>query len=351
MGGGPLRSYPPSDDPDDPATQRWHWRQARRRAQMRTVHALTREGWSQRAIARRTGHHRQTIKRWLQQPEPPAGTSELPKEVPPVRKARQTRGRQAWRAKQAEAHALRQEGRSFSEIARRLGVHRVTISKWLQEDPPMQDDVPVAPSSPTSAYRAPPPPAPWKTWDEVRQVREMLKEHRFLLLRRPERLSQEDQELVEALLNSSAGPQLQTAHSFVLDWYGLWTDEEGQRRPLDEARSRYVAWRANPDYSKIPALKQVLDRMTETKFGQISQFLRNPTWEATNNGAERAGRAFRHRQAPHFNLRKTTTIENELVVSACLHMRASQEPAVGPFHTCQRGRRRRQTEVVPARPP
>jgi len=81
--------------------------------------------------------------------------------------------------------------------------------------------------------------------------------------------------------------------------------------------------------------------MTATRFEQLSQFLRHPQWEATNNGAERTGRAFRHRQTPHFNLRKEASIELSIVVSACLRKELALRPSVEPFHTCQRGRKRR----------
>lgn len=81
--------------------------------------------------------------------------------------------------------------------------------------------------------------------------------------------------------------------------------------------------------------------MTEVKFERLSQFLHNPDWEATNNGAERAGRAFRHRQAPHFNLRKKEHIENAINVASCLRKNAALQPPPQPFHTCQRGRKRR----------
>ena len=81
--------------------------------------------------------------------------------------------------------------------------------------------------------------------------------------------------------------------------------------------------------------------MTAAKFESLSQFLRHPRWEATNNGAERAGRAFRHRQAPHFNLRKQESIENSINVIACLRKAAVLRPPLRPYHTCQREQKRR----------
>ena len=77
-----------------------------------------------------------------------------------------------------------------------------------------------------------------------------------------------------------------------------------------------------------------------SKFERLSQFRRHPEWEATNNGAERGGRTFRHRQAPHFNLRTKEAIENAITVKACLDKEAATRPPPRPFHTCQRGRRK-----------
>jgi len=130
-------------------------------------------------------------------------------------------------------------------------------------------------------------------------------------------------------------------HSFLVDWYRLWTGNDGQRRTLDEAEAHYKAWRNGATYQAVPHLQRAQQRMTAYKFEGLSQFLRDPVWEATSNGAECAGRAFRHRQAPHFNLRKTESIEHTISVTACLRKAAAAQPALGPFHTCQRGRKRR----------
>jgi hypothetical protein len=187
----------------------------------------------------------------------------------------------------------------------------------------------------------PPPPAPWSNWDEVRQVREALQEHRFLLLHRPENLTSDEQEQVGSLFTSPIGEQLQVVRTFLVDWYRLWINDQGQRRTLAEAKTRYDSWRDNAAYQAVPQLQRAQERMTTARFESLSQFLRHPKWEATNNGAERAGRAFRHRQAPHFNLRRKESIENSINVIVCLRKAAAVQPPLGPYHTCQRGRKKR----------
>jgi len=335
---GKLADHPPSDDANDLATQRWYWRQVQRRNRIILVHELAQQGMSQRAIARQTGHNRRTIKRWLQEPIPPLPAG-LPSQIsemaqltlPQQRRLRKQRLRQ-------QVHDLAQEGLSYSAIARQVGIHRVTIKKWLVQDPPslaLEEPVPV-PQKVESA----PPPDPWSSWAEVRQVREALRKHRFLFMRRPENLSPEEQAQLDTLLTSPVGPQLQVARSFLLDWYKLWTDDDGQRRSIDEAQGLYDAWRANSTYQQVPHLTRVLQKMTPTKFEYLSPFLAQDHWEATNNGVERAGRTFRHLQAPHFNLRQPQAIENLITMTACLRKEAASQLPSQPFHTCQRGRKK-----------
>lgn len=339
--GGPLHPQPPSTDPYDPATQRWYWRQIQRRERIKAVHKLAEQGLSYRAIARQSGHNRRTVKKWLQGPIP-----SLPKNVPDhISEYAALSVRQQSRLKKQhlkqQVHSLAQQGLSYSEIARKVGIHRVTVKSWLQQEPPPLEETVAEQTEP----RVPPPPAPWSTWDEVRQVREALKEHRFLLVKRPENMTAEEQAHLDLLLNSPTGPELQRPHHFLLDWYQLWYDDGGQRRSLTEARTRYDTWRNNPAYATIPHLKHIQTQMTSAKFEKLSQFLRQPEWEATNNGAERTGRTFRHRQASHFNLRKKETLEADLNIAACLRKQAAMPPPSQPFHTCQRGRKPNQVSV------
>jgi transposase len=344
--GGPLHPQPPSADPDDPATQRWHWRRATRRAGIAEMHGLAAQGLSQRAIARQTGHNRKTVKHWLQlEPEfiLVGAPSDAEATTPPPTTADQRILKQtARRDKLAQVHALGDQGHSYSAIARQVGLHRVTVKKWLQDALPAEAEH----SAISPAERSEPelPPAPWTTWEEVKQIQETLKEHRFLLLRRPEHLSAVEQALVTTLLEQPGCADLRVARDFLSDWYRLWTDENGQRRSVAEAQACFEAWRADATYAAIPALKRSQERLTPARFESLSQFLHHPDWEATNNGAERAGRAFRHRQAPHFNLRKDASIERSIVVTACLRKQALTEAGRQKLHTCQRGRRSRQAQ-------
>lgn len=335
--GGPLRDRPPRDDLTDAASRHWYWRQARRRAEIARVHEMAQQGLSQRAIARQTGHHRRTIRLWLQEPIPSLPedmSTDLP-EVASLPAPLQRRQRKQELRRQV--HALAQEGCSYSAIARQVGLHRITVKQWLEHGPP-----PEPTQAPPAAEQEEtlPPPAPWSSWDEVRRVREALQEHRFLFLHRPENLTAEEQEQIASLLASPVGQELQTVRAFLVDWYRLWTDEHGQRQPLAEAQTRYQVWHDSTVYRAVPQLRRALEKMTMTKFEHLSQFLRHAHWEATNNGAERGGRAFRHRQAPHFNLRKKEYIENAINVIACARRAAVLQTEPEVAH-CLRGRKKR----------
>jgi hypothetical protein len=171
-------------------------------------------------------------------------------------------------------------------------------------------------------------------------VRDELQEYRFLFLRRPDQLSSEQQRQLAGLLASPAGDRLQVVRSFVEEWQSIWWSDGGERRTLEEAQQRFEAWQSREAFTSVAPLGHVQRRL-KRRFEKLSQFLRDPRWEATNNGAERMGRAFRHRQGPHFNLRTEETIEGAIVVAACQRKEAVLAPAREPFHTCQRGRRPR----------
>jgi len=276
--GGPLRPHPPTEDATNAATAQWHQRQAIRQSEIGQVQRLARQGLSQRAIARQMGLHRKTVKRWLAQKSPVVDeTRILPRRETPV-----------------------------------------TLLPPPQEEPQ--------------------PPAPWPTWDEVRQVREALKEHRFLLLRRPDHLTRDEETIVAALLASPVGPHLQVAHHFVQDWYAFWRDDSGARRTPEEAVTRYAAWQATTAYQHIPALRRVLERVPETHFIKLSHFLRHAHWEATNNGAERGGRSFRHEEAAHFGLRTARSLADTLTAQAILQKERCTRRAGRPHERKTRGR-------------
>ncbi len=334
---GRLGAHPPSDKLEDPATQRWYWYKVQQRARIQQVHELAQQGLSQRAIARQTGYHRQTVKKWLNQPVPPLPEG-LPAELAETAalpEAEQRRIRRQQRLRRI--HQLHQAGQSNLAIARQVGLHRVTVAKWLQQEPPPAE--PTAEEGPVEPEELAPPPTPWSSWEEVRQVREGLLEHRFLLLRRPEKLVGEEVQQLESLLGSPVGPQLTVLRNFLVDWYRLFRTPEGQRRSFEEAQARYEAWRSDSAYRAVPALRRVQDRITAERFGHLSQFLRCPEWEATNNGAERGGRAFRHRQCPHFNLRSPEATEGAIVIAACQRKGAASAPLASKALRCTRGRK------------
>jgi DNA-binding CsgD family transcriptional regulator len=94
----------------------------------------------------------------------------------------------------------------------------------------------------------------------------------------------------------------------------------------------------NTEYGRLAPLRRVQESIDRARFERLSCFLKQPRWEATSNGAERMGRAFRHRPGPHFNLRTPTSIAADLTVRACLQKQAAGSPVV----LVARGRTNRQ---------
>ena len=346
--GGPVRPYPPGDNPHDPAVQRWHTRQQTRHAAIAQVQDLARQGWSERSITRQLGLNRRTVHAWLQDAPVPEGNLHLvaaPSVPPPPARLRRTP------ALVAHLQHLAADGLSYVAIARQTGLHRVTVSAWLRAvalAPPVdaaEDGTAAQTAGPSvlppvhSRHTPLAPPAPWATWDEVRQVREALREHRGVLLRRPTHLNAAQQSQVETLLASPIGPTLRVVRTFLTDWYTLLRDEDGRRRSREDAQARYDVWRGDLRDEALTPLRRVLAVMTPQRFSHVSQFLRTPAWEATNNGAERGGRAFRHGQGPHFTLRSVASLDDALKVQAYRQKERVEATARQAPASSRRGRR------------
>ncbi len=122
------------------------------------------------------------------------------------------------------------------------------------------------------------------------------------------------------------------------DWYAFWRDDRSARRAPEEAITRYAAWQATTAYQDIPTLRRVLGRVSQTHFIKLSHFLRHAHWEATNNGAERSGRGFRHEEAAHFELRTARSLADTLTTQAILQKERCTRPAGRPHERKTRGR-------------
>jgi transposase len=253
---------------------------------------------------------------------------------------RRWRWREATRAAGiVRVHELRRRGWSLRAIARHTGFNRRTVTAWLRREAPQalpgqpENQPPDAPELEAAA-----PPAPWGTWDEVRRVRHDLKAGRALLLRRPDHLTQEEQAQVDSLLAGPVGARLRTARHFLEDWFAIWREADGGRPSWDVAHARHARWHTDPAYHGLAPLRRVQGSVDGAQFARLSHFLRQPAWEATSNGAERAGRAFRHGQGPHFNLRSARSIDDLLKARACVQKERTTAAPLRPHGRRTRGR-------------
>jgi hypothetical protein len=257
--------------------------------------------------------------------------------------------RRRWRhaarqAGQREVHALRAQGASLTAIAKQTGFNYRTIVRWLQLEVPATESptLPVLTLAEVQAQEEAPAPPPWRDWPEVRQVRHDLVAGRGLLWRRPDHLTTTEQAAVQALLDSPVGPTLRLARTFLEDWYAIWRETDGARRSWEAPHTYYEQWHRRAAASPLAPLRTRARKVGPARFDRLRQFLRHPTWEATNNGAERTGRAFRQGQGPHFNLRTPQAIEGLLKTRACLQKAAALAPSLALHGRRTRGRRPRQ---------
>jgi predicted transcriptional regulator len=241
----------------------------------------------------------------------------------------------------ARVLALQGEGHSLKAIARMTGHSRNTVKSWLRGTVQMPRSLPELSGSWQEGTARPPPPtepgappAGWSSWAQVQSFREALQTHRFALARRSRRQTAEQREVLSHLFATPLGPLLKTAHQFAQSWYKLFREEGGRRRTVEQAWERYEALRTSKEAQALPALRRLQDKMSRAHFDKLSAFLHHEDRQATNNAAERMGRAFRHLQAPHYNLRTEHAIEGALKARA---LRSTRPPS--PAARSSRGRK------------
>lgn len=136
--------------------------------------------------------------------------------------------------------------------------------------------------------------------------RKFLREHRFLLVRRPAHLTRKEHKALRRMFEIA--PTLGLLRRFVEDLHRLFALDQSPRAARHR-RTRLVAQRA---YQEHPHLATVLKRLTPKKFEQLIVFLSTEAKERTSNHVERKNRRFRMLQKTRYSRRKPYTITNAL---------------------------------------
>jgi hypothetical protein len=162
--------------------------------------------------------------------------------------------------------------------------------------------------------------------------------YRTLFLHRTENLTTDEHHKLADLLAGPTGNELRVARTFLEEWFAIWDDDLRKRRTPQEAERRYQVWQTDAEAAKLAPLRRQQQHLDMNHFRRLSAFLQDPSWECTNNAAERGGRAFRHGQHPHFRLRLVGSIEGDLKVRTYLKKERFCSPPPTRLHHCQRGR-------------
>jgi len=136
--------------------------------------------------------------------------------------------------------------------------------------------------------------------------RKFLREHRFLLLRRPDHLTRKERQTLRRMFESA--PVLATLRRFVEELHRLFDPAQSPQA----ARNRRTRLVGRAEYRQHPHLATVLKRLTPPKFEKLIVFLGTEAQERTSNHVERKNRRFRMLQKTRYNRRKAYTITNAL---------------------------------------
>jgi len=139
-------------------------------------------------------------------------------------------------------------------------------------------------------------------------------EHQYLIVRKPENLTDQDQQDLELMLEIA--PQLKLFRQFNHQFYRLF--QSGITK--QQARYRRTLMLNNQDYLNNPFLTKAMKKLKKESFEKMITFLGWENVERTNNHVERNNRSFRMMQKTRYKRRKKHTIEKALQLNLYARM-------------------------------
>jgi len=148
-----------------------------------------------------------------------------------------------------------------------------------------------------------------------RQQAHFLFKHRYLIVKRRDRLSDREQGYLQTLLEYA--PALRALRAFVDEVYDLFA---GWQTP-EQARSRRARLCGNADYAANPHLAKALAMLTPESFEKMIAFLRTPVGQRvrTNNHVERTNRELRLYEKIRYRWRRRRAIVRFVVLVVARH--------------------------------
>lgn len=142
--------------------------------------------------------------------------------------------------------------------------------------------------------------------------------HRYLIVKRRENLTAEDQEKLQKMFEYC--PELRLLREFADRIYDLFEKEQS----VHQAKCRRAALLRNASYQEFPELVKAMGMLSEEKFEKMIAFLHSPAHQQirTNNHVERANRRLRYCEKVRYKWRRRRSIVR-FVILAMVDWRAS----------------------------
>jgi len=132
--------------------------------------------------------------------------------------------------------------------------------------------------------------------------------HRFLIVKRPENLSEQDCKHLRQVFEYLPG--LRLLREFCLEVYQLFNSEQVARL----ARRRRTLLLKKAEYQQIPELEQALGLLDKDRFDKMITFLQSPLGQQvrTNNQVERTNRKLRFDEKVRYKFRSRRSLDRFL---------------------------------------
>nr|WP_279433284.1 transposase [Pseudobacteriovorax antillogorgiicola] len=242
---------------------------------------------------------------------------------------------------------LHSSGVASRKLARDFSISRNTIKKWLSDpdkflrkyrSSPKNDIVSTKrlnKGEQSETHSAELVAEGWESWDQIKDIREVLIKLAFDISSNKGYGSDEIQKRYQQVLGSPLAPKIVEIRNFVESWYSIWTLDEEALPNLETAQR---SWEELADRKLLFVehhFGKFQSRMTNRLFDSLSFYFQREDFQSTNNSAERYARVVKKIQKASYRIRSKHHLADRVLLQELMRRKRIQNEDLYLSNPCQ----------------
>ncbi len=160
------------------------------------------------------------------------------------------------------------------------------------------------------------PPEGWKSWEHVRVVKVALWKLSFSISSRVNFENEKIQKQYQLALQSPIELQILKIREFVEHWHSIWFEKTGRVESVTVAKKRWDNLKKLEMNSFCKEFESFQNKMTEKLFESLSVFFYDQKFQTTSNSAERYARNIKKIQKNRYRIRSHKNFSDNLLLTS-----------------------------------